>query len=315
MIRRVLVAGSSVALLAFHAPCALAQGATFTPPAGYAAGGGTELPVADQLIYRGTYSCAQGPTAVEIDLTGVGEGYGGLFRFGGGRVPRGSYTVDVEPLGRGAFRLRPLRWEQQPRGFTMVGAEVMIGNGRLAGRIDGPACGAIVADAAMATARAPAASAALSGAPARPAVGTPERAPAPAATALDTILDRVVAADSRTWGGNRYIAGSMTGARYLSGNKDKTTYVAEGKYRYTALFGGHSTGWVRIKVVNRSLDCLEFHDQAGVCRKPGASLSMQALGGMLAAGATSGGGSGERTCNPNDLVMVGNEFQPARACD
>ena len=89
-----------------------------------------------------------------------------------------------------------------------------------------------------------------------------------------------------------------------------------GNYKYVSFSGGVSAGWVKVKVVNSSLQCIEFHDQAGNCRAPGASLSIQALDEVRKAAAAGAGSSGGNNtpCDPNDLVLVGDQWQPARSC-
>ncbi|WP_157410333.1 hypothetical protein [Sphingobium xenophagum] len=302
------------------------NGATFTPPPDYVEGEPVEvlgeavprLSAADQTIYTGTYTCEQGLTKVSIDLSNIGYGLGGTFNFGGGRVPYGSYEFDLNPLGGNRYQIDPVRWRRQPAGFRMVGATVTISNGQLSGNIDDRDCTTIRALAPAAVAKLDPSS---GGRP--PSASNTSRQPAmeskngsPSGSALDQMLDRVVQADSRTWGFNRYVSGSMSGSRYLSGGSSSKTYVAQGNYKYVSYAGGISSGWVKIKVANSSLQCIEFHDQAGNCRAPGASLSAQALVGVLAAGAAGAGssGGGETPCNPNDLVLVGDQWQPAKSC-
>ncbi|MDH7973485.1 hypothetical protein QH494_14940 [Sphingomonas sp. AR_OL41] len=115
---------------------------------------------------------------------------------------------------------------------------------------------------------------------------------------LDTLLDRVVHADSSSWMSNRYIAGSMHNARYISTNKAHTSYLAYGEYSFQGFGGG--SGWVKVRVTGGNLDCLEFWDQAGTCRPLYRSLSQQ----MLVAGAvgmmSDGGGASSSSRNRID---------------
>lgn len=94
--------------------------------------------------YAGTYLCAQGWTNVTLDFNPPsGGGQRARTRFGGnGGVPRGSYTLAVEPQGNGRFYLRPLRWEQRPPGYVMVGLTVSVDGRRISGKVD-PPCGEI----------------------------------------------------------------------------------------------------------------------------------------------------------------------------
>ncbi|MGF7150781.1 hypothetical protein FHS96_004442 [Sphingomonas zeicaulis] len=94
--------------------------------------------------YAGTYLCAQGWTNVTLDFNPPSGGsQRARTRFGGNDgVPRGSYTLTVEPQGNGRFYLRPLRWEQRPPGFVMVGLTVSVDGRRITGKVD-PPCGAV----------------------------------------------------------------------------------------------------------------------------------------------------------------------------
>lgn len=302
------------------------NGATFTPPPDYVEGepvkdlgeAAPRLRAADQTVYTGTYTCEQGLTDVSIDLSNIGYGLGGTFSFGGGRVPHGSYEFALIPLGGSRYQIDPVRWRQRPAGFRMVGATITIVNGQLSGNIDDRDCTTIRAIARNATEHLKTgsgiSSVSTSNTPQKPA--TVSNNGSTNGSALDQMLDRLVQADSRTWGFNRYVSGSMSGSRYLSGSSSSKNYVAQGNYKYVGFAGGVSSGWVKIKVINSSLQCIEFHDQAGNCRAPGASLSAQALVGVMAAGAAGAGssGGGDTPCNPNDLVLVGDQWQPARSC-
>jgi hypothetical protein len=118
---------------------------------------------------------------------------------------------------------------------------------------------------------------------------------------LDTLLDRVVHADSASWMSNRYLVGSMHNARYVTTNKAHTSYVAYGEYSFHGFGGGN--GWVKVKVTGGNLDCLEFWDQAGTCRPLYHSLSQQALvAGVV--GAMSGGGSSTSSPRRDDDPMI-----------
>ena len=94
--------------------------------------------------YAGTYLCAQGWTNVTLDFNPPSGGsQRARTRFGGNAgVPRGSYTLTVEPQGNGRFYLRPLRWEQRPPGYVMVGLTVSVEGRRISGKVD-PPCGEI----------------------------------------------------------------------------------------------------------------------------------------------------------------------------
>ncbi|OYY79627.1 MAG: hypothetical protein B7Y43_00705 [Sphingomonas sp. 28-62-20] len=118
---------------------------------------------------------------------------------------------------------------------------------------------------------------------------------------LDTLLDRIVEADSQSWMANRYQRGSMHGARYLTSNKAHTTYTAQGNYSFSGFASG--TGWVRVRVRDGALDCLEFWDQAGSCRPLYHSLSQQNFVAGAVGLMTSGGGSSSQPSRPDDYDL------------
>lgn len=105
---------------------------------------------------------------------------------------------------------------------------------------------------------------------------------------LDTLLDRVVHADSSSWMSNRYVVGSMHNARYITTNKAHTSYLAYGEYSFQGFGGG--SGWVKVRVTGGNLDCLEFWDQAGTCRPLYRSLSQQMLVAGVVGMMSDGGG-------------------------
>jgi hypothetical protein len=116
---------------------------------------------------------------------------------------------------------------------------------------------------------------------------------------LDTLLDRLVQADSQSWMVNHYVRGSMHNAHYLSSNKAHTTYTAYGDYSFQG-YGG-SAGWVKARVANGALECLEFWDQPGNCRALYHSLSQQNfVSGVASMMTDDGGGSGPARRNDYD---------------
>lgn len=109
-------------------------------------------------LWRGTYVCGQGETALELELRGNAHGIvRGTFAFsatpGNPGVPSGAYPV----LGRltgASLVLRPVDAPELPENYVPVGiqATVMAGEERIAGWIEGPTCGAMVVDRASSAA-------------------------------------------------------------------------------------------------------------------------------------------------------------------
>ncbi len=100
-------------------------------------------------VYTGSYQCAQGTTPATLEIRSDGAG---MFTFGGGRLPRGSYAVRVVPRPGGEVELAPQAWVQRPAGYVAVAFRVRPLGSRLEGRVLGPGCSTI----SLAGARAPA---------------------------------------------------------------------------------------------------------------------------------------------------------------
>ncbi len=86
-------------------------------------------PLPRHSVWRGSYTCRQGVSALEltIDLTSHGEA-NAIFQFGPHRanpnVPSGSYRMlgTVHEVGSNLqVRLRPESWIEQPENYVMVG--------------------------------------------------------------------------------------------------------------------------------------------------------------------------------------------------
>jgi hypothetical protein len=102
-------------------------------------------------VWTGTYECAQGPTALELVLHGNAHG-----------IVRGSFSFSVPAQGEelgGSYRvlgrltgtslvLRPIDEAiELPEGYVPVGIQATVtGPLRIAGLIEGPGCGAIMAE-------------------------------------------------------------------------------------------------------------------------------------------------------------------------
>lgn len=110
--------------------------------------------------WRGTYTCAQGLTALHLTLeqrcAAAGCQVGGVFEFGpvaeNPSVAHGSYHVIGEispgPGGEAVLTLRPDAWIDQPPGYIMVGLTATTDHDQrlLHGQIDDTACGELSLD-------------------------------------------------------------------------------------------------------------------------------------------------------------------------
>jgi hypothetical protein len=103
-------------------------------------------------LWRGTYVCSQGETALELDLRG--NAYGivrGTFAFSATArnrgVPSGSYPVLGRMSGT-SLVLRPIDVREMPGTYVPVGIQATVAPGeeRIEGWIEGPTCGALRVD-------------------------------------------------------------------------------------------------------------------------------------------------------------------------
>jgi hypothetical protein len=103
-------------------------------------------------LWRGTYVCIQGETALELDLRG--NAYGivrGTFAFSAtGRnrdVPSGVYPV-LGRLSRTSLVLRPVDAPELPQNYVPVGIQATVAPGatRITGWIEGPVCGEVMVE-------------------------------------------------------------------------------------------------------------------------------------------------------------------------
>ena len=99
-------------------------------------------------------------------------------------------------------------------------------------------------------------------------------------------MDLVVATDAQSWVWNRYDRGSMSNVQILSINGHSG--VIYGEYTYN----GGNQGWVKVKLTNGELECMEFWDFSGQCRPLGQSPSHGVVAGFAQAMFSSGGGGG-----------------------
>lgn len=109
----------------------------------------------NKSVWQGQYVCAQGPTALTLDIeqrcVASGCEVSAVFEFGplpaNPSVPHGSYRMrgDVNQNDRGeaVLVLRPEQWIEQPANYIMVGltATSDVGQQNMQGHIDNQACG------------------------------------------------------------------------------------------------------------------------------------------------------------------------------
>jgi hypothetical protein len=98
--------------------------------------------------WDGTYVCAQGETALRLDLRAGPSGVvSGVFRFSSigqaealnPEIPGGEYPV-MGMLAGGALSLRPVDVRRMPGSYIPVGVLGSVAGRRMQGRIEGPSC-------------------------------------------------------------------------------------------------------------------------------------------------------------------------------
>lgn len=94
-------------------------------------------------------------------------------------------------------------------------------------------------------------------------------------------LDAIVRYDSQAWMMNRYDYGSISNARFRERSRDGRTAVAEGDYSYN----GGMRGWIRARIQNGQVSCIEYHDFPGNCRAVGDNSHVYRGLALVAAGA------------------------------
>lgn len=111
----------------------------------------------NKSVWQGQYVCAQGPTALTLNIeqrcVASGCEVSAVFEFGplpaNPSVPHGSYRMrgDVNQNDRGeaVLVLRPEQWIEQPANYMMVGltATSDAGQQNMQGHIDNQACGEV----------------------------------------------------------------------------------------------------------------------------------------------------------------------------
>ncbi len=114
---------------------------------------GTVAHASDQLsgIWKGSYRCGQGETAVTVSLSVEDGGAAhGTFTFGNlpghSNVKPGKYLIEGRYDERGdSLQMRPAGWIEKPPGYTQVGFAVAYERAaqRLTGRIQFDSCSTI----------------------------------------------------------------------------------------------------------------------------------------------------------------------------
>jgi len=91
----------------------------------------------------GRYLCAQGWTALTLEVTASGSSVQAVFDFH--HTPtgvRGRYSMRGQLRAGGELELAPVAWITQPRGYKMVGMRGRVGaDGAYRGVILNPSCG------------------------------------------------------------------------------------------------------------------------------------------------------------------------------
>ncbi|MEU6646258.1 hypothetical protein ABZ863_27445 [Saccharomonospora sp. NPDC046836] len=96
--------------------------------------------------WRGSYTCAQGATGLELEISEPdGDTVPAIFRFfpvdGGAPTPSGSFSTRGSEAN-GQFVFRQEAWIEQPEGYVMVDLGVAsVENSTMTGRVGGPSCG------------------------------------------------------------------------------------------------------------------------------------------------------------------------------
>ena len=85
------------------------------------------------------------------------------------------------------------------------------------------------------------------------------------------LIDDLVANQAKTWGFNRYVAGSISGISVQATDAQGRPSDLKADYKYQG-FGATSNGWVRITFVNGLPECIYFFDFPGTCKTPGSSI-------------------------------------------
>lgn len=113
----------------------------------------------------------------------------------------------------------------------------------------------------------------------------------------ESMVDRIVATDSRGWAMNRYVPGSVSNASVTRQGNSIWNYSIVANFRYV----GGGTGWVEARFVDGVISCVRYHNFPGTCRAVGdysyqmgavaAPLVVAAVAGAASSGASSNGSS------------------------
>jgi hypothetical protein len=103
------------------------------------------------------------------------------------------------------------------------------------------------------------------------------RAPAMQDMTLTEIFDEIIAVDARGWMFHTYDRGSAYNVHVDATSATGRSGTLHGFYTYN----NGMKGWAKVVIVNGSINCLEFHDFQGTCRRWGRSESWPTLGRMI----------------------------------
>ena len=95
-------------------------------------------------------------------------------------------------------------------------------------------------------------------------------------TKLESEVDAIIQADSRSWLYWHYDSRSVTNAKYLERSKDHHSAIIYAEYT----FNDERPGWVEIKITNNNIECLQFWNEGG-CRAMGNPPSHGVINGIL----------------------------------
>lgn len=88
---------------------------------------------------------------------------------------------------------------------------------------------------------------------------------------LAKLVDDLVIDQSKTWGFNRYVPGSVKGVTMYAKDGQGRPKDLKANYVYKG-FGGNSQGWVRVTFKNGLPDCIYFFDFPANCKTPNSSI-------------------------------------------
>lgn len=131
---------------------------------------------------------------------------------------------------------------------------------------------------------------------------------------LWSLMDELIATDSRGWAINAYRRGSVANIRVLDRTADGRTATVYADFNYA----GGSTGWVKARMRGGAFTCVEYWDFAGNCRPVGEAsyggailvgLAAVVVAGAIAGGSGGGDGGGEESLRQRQNAEGEAEFR------